>query len=303
MSPEAGGGLSGVAIRRPIFTTMLMVGLIVLGLFSYRRLAIDQFPAIDLPIVTVQTTFPGASAEGVEREVTRRLEEAFNPVQGVRSITSVSLEGVSQVIVEFELGREVDDAAQDLRSKLEGIRRNLPEDIDPPIVQKLDPAAQPIISLALSSSTLAPVQLTTLADETIRRRLEAVPGVGDVQVSGGAEREVRVNLRPDRLQALGITVPEVTAALARQNLEVPAGRVGRGTSVAPRTGRWRSSMASGRSPSTFSRSRAPTRWPWPTESRRHWRRCRRDCHRARRSAWCATTRPSSATRFATSSTS
>jgi HAE1 family hydrophobic/amphiphilic exporter-1 len=135
-----GGGISGVAIRRPVFTAMLMVGLVVMGLFSYRRLAIDQFPAIDLPIVTVQTTFPGASAEGVEREVTRRLEEAFNPVQGVRNITSVSLEGVSQVIIEFELGRKVDDAAQDLRSKLEGIRRDLPEDIDPPIVQSSTPA-------------------------------------------------------------------------------------------------------------------------------------------------------------------
>ncbi len=227
---QSGGGLSGVAIRRPIFTTMVMVGLVVLGMFSYRRLAIDQFPAVDLPIVTVQTVYPGASAEGVEREVTRRMEEAFNPVQGVRNITSVSLEGVSQVIVEFELGRNVDAAAQDLRSKLDGIRRNLPDDIDPPLVQKLDPAAQPIISLALSSTSLQPVQLTTLAEETIRRRLEAVPGVGDVQVSGGAEREVRVNLSPERLQALGITVPEISSALARQNLEVPAGRVRQGTS-------------------------------------------------------------------------
>src|SRR5262249_25650650 len=161
----------------------------------YRRLAIDQFPAIDLPVVTVQTTWPGASAEGVEREVTRRLEEAFNPVQGVKNITSVSLEGVSQVIIEFELGRKVDDAAQDLRSKLEGIRRNLPEDIDAPIVQKLDPAAQPILSLALSSATLPLVPLTTLAEETLRRRLEAVPGVGEVRVSGGAPREIRINLK------------------------------------------------------------------------------------------------------------
>jgi HAE1 family hydrophobic/amphiphilic exporter-1 len=226
----SGGGLSGVAIRRPVFTAMLMAGLVVMGLFSYKRLAIDQFPAIDLPIVTVQTTFPGASAEGVEREVTRRLEQAFNPVQGVRNITSVSLEGVSQVIIEFELGRNVDEAAQDLRSKLDGIRRDLPSDIDPPIVAKLDPSAQPILSLALSSQALPLVPMTTLANETLRRRLEAVPGVGEVRVSGGAEREVRVNLRPDRLRALGITVPEVTAALARQNLEVPAGRVRRGAS-------------------------------------------------------------------------
>jgi HAE1 family hydrophobic/amphiphilic exporter-1 len=229
MPERSQGGLSATAIRRPVFTAMVMVGLIVLGFFSYQRLAIDQFPAVDLPIVTVQTTFPGASAEAVEREVTRRMEEAFNPVEGVRNITSVSLEGVSQILIEFELGRAVDDAAQDVRSKIEGIRRSLPGDIDPPVVQKLDPAAQPILTLALSSGTLPMVELTTLADETLRRRLENVSGVGEVRVSGGAEREVRVLLRPDRLQALGVTVPQVSAALARQNLEVPAGRVQRGS--------------------------------------------------------------------------
>ncbi|HSA54391.1 MAG TPA: efflux RND transporter permease subunit [Gemmatimonadaceae bacterium] len=227
-SPSGLTGLSGVAIRRPVFTAMLMTGLVVLGWFSYQRLAIDQFPEIDLPIVTVQTTYPGASAEAVEREVTRRMEEAFNPVQGVRNINSISLEGVSQIIIEFELDRRVDDAAQDVRSKIEAIRQSLPEDMDTPIVQKLDPAAQPIVSLALSSTTLPMVPLTTLAEETLRRRLETVSGVGEVRVSGGAEREVRVFLLPARLQSLGVTVPEVTAALARQNLEVPAGRVRRG---------------------------------------------------------------------------
>jgi HAE1 family hydrophobic/amphiphilic exporter-1 len=220
-----GGGLSGVAIRRPVFTAMIMLGLVVLGFFSYQRLPIDQFPEIDLPIVTVQTTLPGASAEGVEQEITRPMEEAFNPVEGVRNITSVSLEGVSQIIVEFELNRAVDDAAQDIRSKIEGIRRSLPADIDPPVVQKLDPAAQPIVSLALSSTTIPLVELTTLAEEAVRRRLENVSGVGEVRVTGGAEREVRVYLRPARLQALGITVPEVTAALRSQNLDVPAGRI------------------------------------------------------------------------------
>jgi HAE1 family hydrophobic/amphiphilic exporter-1 len=228
MARSSGGGLSGVAIRRPVFTAMIMLGLVVLGIFSYRRLPIDQFPAIDLPIVTVQTTLPGASAEGVEQEITRPMEEAFNPVEAVRNITSVSLEGVSQIIIEFELGREVDAAAQDIRSKIEGIRRTLPADIDPPVVQKLDPAAQPIVSLALASTTIPIVQLTTLAEEALRRRLEAVNGVGEVRVTGGAEREVRVFLRPDRLQSLGVTVPEVMAALGRQNVEVPAGRTRRG---------------------------------------------------------------------------
>ncbi|HEY0929134.1 MAG TPA: efflux RND transporter permease subunit [Gemmatimonas sp.] len=223
-----GGGLSGVAIRRPVFTTMLMVGLIVLGIFGYNRLAIDEFPDVDIPVVTVQTIYPGASAEVIEREVSRRMEEAFNPVQGVDRITSVSLEGVSQVVVEFDLGRDVDVAAQDIRTKIETIRRDLPEDIDPPVVQKLDPQAQPILSLALASKTMPLVQLTTFADEDLRRQLESVSGVGEVRLAGGLAREIRVNLLPAELEARGVTVPEVMGALQAQNLEVPAGRVEQG---------------------------------------------------------------------------
>ena len=233
------GGLSGLAIRRPVFTAMVMTALIVLGFFSYRRLPIDQFPAVDLPIVTVQTTYPGASAETIEREVTRRLEEAFNPVEQVKKITSVSLEGVSQVTVEFELTRPVDVAAQDLRSKIDGIRRDLPVGVDPPVVQKLDLSAMPIISLALSNPNVPLVRLTALADETIRRRLESVPGVGEVRLSGGLKREVRVYLQPARMEALGVTVPQISAALQRQNMEVPAGRVeqGAGEQLVRLTGR------------------------------------------------------------------
>ena len=218
-------GLSGLAIRRPVFASMVMLGLIVLGIFGYRQLAIDQFPNVDIPVITVQTTYPGASAETIEREVTRRMEEAFNPVQGVDNITSISLEGVSQVIVEFDLDRDVDAAAADIRAKIETIRRDLPEDIDPPIVEKFDPASLPIVSLALSSKTTPLVQLTSLADETIRRRLENVRGVGEVRIAGGLEREVRVFILPSRLQAVGVSVGEVMAALRSQNLEIPAGRV------------------------------------------------------------------------------
>jgi HAE1 family hydrophobic/amphiphilic exporter-1 len=221
-------GLSGLAIRRPVFASMVMLGLIVLGIFGYRQLAIDQFPNVDIPVITVQTTYPGASAETIEREVTRRMEEAFNPVQGVDKITSVSLEGVSQVIVEFDLDRDVDAAAADIRAKIETIRRELPEDIDPPIVEKFDPASLPIVSLALSSNSMPLVNLTSLADETIRRRLENVRGVGEVRIAGGLEREVRVFILPSRLQAVGVSVSEVMAALRSQNLEIPAGRVEKG---------------------------------------------------------------------------
>ncbi|HEX3160802.1 MAG TPA: efflux RND transporter permease subunit, partial [Gemmatimonadaceae bacterium] len=211
--PIEGSGLSGVAIRRPIFTAMVMLGLIVLGIFSFRGLSIDQYPDVDIPVVTVQTTYPGASAETIEREVTERMEQAFNPVEGVDRITSISLEGVSQVIVEFDLERSADLGAQDIRSKIETIRRDLPEDIDPPVVQKFDPAAEPIISLALSSDEMPLVRLTALADEDVRRALENVRGVGEVRIAGGLERQIRVYLQPDRLQAVGVSVPEVTSAL------------------------------------------------------------------------------------------
>ena len=223
------GGLSDVAIKRPVFTAMLMLGLVVLGLFSFRQLAIDQFPDVDIPIISVQTIYPGASPETVEREVTRRLEEAFNPVEGVDRITSVSLESVSQVVIEFDLDRNGDQAAQDIRSKIDLVRRQLPEGIDPPVVQKFDPADQPIISLALSSTTRGVPELTRLADETVRRRLESVDGVGSVQIAGGLEREIRVFIDPAQMQAYGVSVPEVMGALQRQNVEAPAGRVERGT--------------------------------------------------------------------------
>jgi HAE1 family hydrophobic/amphiphilic exporter-1 len=224
-----GGGLSGVSIRRPVFTTMLMLGLIVLGIFGYRRLAIDEFPEVDIPVVSVQTIYPGASPETVEREISRRLEETFNTVEGVDRITSISLEGVSQVIVEFVLERDGDQAAQDIRAKIDLIRRVLPVDVEAPVVQKFDPSATPILSLAISSDQIPVSELTLLADGVIRRRLEAVNGVGQVQIAGGLLREVRVYLQPDRMQALGVSAPEVMGALQRQNMEVPAGRVERGS--------------------------------------------------------------------------
>ncbi len=223
--PATGGGLSGVAIRRPVFTAMMMLGLMVLGIFAFRGLAIDEFPEVEIPFITVQTTYPGASAETIEREVTRRMEEAFNPVQGVDNIISNSLEGVSLVMIEFDLDRDVDAAAQDIRAKIEAIRRNLPDDIDPPVVQKFDPAAMPIISLALSSTTSSIEDLTTLASEDIRRKLESAGGVGEVRIAGGLEREIRIELHPDRMQAMGIGVSEVMGSLARQNMDIPAGRL------------------------------------------------------------------------------
>ncbi|HEY5112859.1 MAG TPA: efflux RND transporter permease subunit, partial [Coriobacteriia bacterium] len=226
-SKESGGGLSAVAIRRPVFTSMIMIGLVVLGLFSFRRLPIDQFPNIDFPFVVVQTVYQGASPETIEQEVTRRLEESFNTVEGVKQITSMSLEGVSQVLVEFQLNRDGDQAAQDVRAKIDQIRRDLPTDIDPPMVMKFDPGSQPILSLSISSPTVPAVELTRLADEDIRRKLESVSGVGQVQLAGGLAREIRINIIPSKMQALGVSAADIMGALQKQNLEVPAGFVQR----------------------------------------------------------------------------
>lgn len=219
------GGLVGVAIKQPVFTTMIMLGLMVLGVFSFNRLSIDQYPDISIPIVSIQTTYSGASTDAVEREVTKRIEEAVNPTQGLKKITSISLEGVSSIIAEFELGVNVDAATADVRSKIEQIRRELPADIDQPIIQQFDPAAAPIVSLALASDVTPVGDLTTLADNSIRRTLESVDGVGRVQITGGVSQEIHVLLKPDAMQALGVTVGQVMAALRQQNLDVPAGRL------------------------------------------------------------------------------
>ena len=219
------GGLVGIAIRQPVFTTMLMLGLVVLGLFSFRRLAIDQYPDVTIPIVSIQTIYPGSSPEVVEREVTKRIEEVVNPIRGVDKLTSTSLESASVIVVEFDLGTDIDAATADVRSKIEQIRRDLPADIDPPIVQQFDPAEQPILSLALASDSRPIGELTTFADTDLRRALEAVQGVGRVQITGGLTREIHVLLNPSAMNSLQVSPQQVMAALQSQNLEIPAGRI------------------------------------------------------------------------------
>ncbi|MBV9775086.1 MAG: efflux RND transporter permease subunit, partial [Gemmatimonadetes bacterium] len=220
--------LSDVSIRRPVFATMMMVALMVLGIVSYRRLAIDEYPDITYPVVVAQTSYPGASPEVMEREVSRPIEEALNTVQGVRELTSTNLEGISIVRVLFELGVDVGDAQQDIQSKIARIRRQLPEDIEDPVIQHFDPNDRAIMSVAIQSTDRSIRDLTDLADQTISTRIEAVSGVGGVNVIGGAARQIRVELRPDAMRAYGISPAQVSAALQRENQEVPAGRVERG---------------------------------------------------------------------------
>jgi hydrophobic/amphiphilic exporter-1 (mainly G- bacteria), HAE1 family len=216
-----------LAIRQPVFTVMVMAALMVLGLFSYSRLNIDEYPDVSIPIVSIQTVYPGASPDAVEGEVTKVIEEAINTIEGIDRVTSTSLEGVSVVVAEFELDVDNNVAAQDVRSKLDQIRRTLPLDIDPPVIEKFDPSAKPILSLALTSTSMARREMTGLADDVVKPALEAVGGVASVQLVGGVEREVQVRLDPARMEGLGIGTSDVIGALQRQNLDVPAGRLER----------------------------------------------------------------------------
>jgi HAE1 family hydrophobic/amphiphilic exporter-1 len=220
--------LSDISIKRPVFATMMMVALVVLGIVSYQRLAIDEYPDITYPVVIAQTQYPGASPEVMMRDVSKPIEEALNTVQGIKEITSTSLEGISIVRVQFNLGVDVAAAQQDVQSKVARIRRSLPEDIQDPIVQHFDPNDSPIMSVALQSKERPIRELTDLANEVIQTRIEAIPGVGGVNIVGGNARQIRVQVDPDAMRAYGLSPLQLTTALQLENQEVPAGRVERG---------------------------------------------------------------------------
>jgi hydrophobic/amphiphilic exporter-1 (mainly G- bacteria), HAE1 family len=220
--------LSDVSIKRPVFATMMMVALVVLGVVSYKRLAIDEYPDITYPVVIAQTTYPGASPEVMMREISKPVEEALNTVQGIKEITSTSLEGVSIVRLQFNLGVDVAVAQQDVQAKVARIRRQLPEDIQEPIIQHFDPNEQPIMSIALRSSERPIREITDLAIEVVQTRIEAIEGVGGVNVVGGNARQIRVQVDPVALNAYGLSPSQLSTALQRENQEVPAGRIERG---------------------------------------------------------------------------
>jgi HAE1 family hydrophobic/amphiphilic exporter-1 len=220
--------LSDVSIKRPVFATMMMVALVVLGVVSYTRLSIDEYPDVSYPTVMTQTTYPGASPEVMEREVSRPIEEALNTVQGVKEVTSTSSEGQSMVRLAFHLGVDVASALQDVQAKVARIRRALPADIEEPLILRFDPNDRPIMSVALQSADLPIRELTDLAEEVIATRFESVSGVGGVNVVGGAARQIEIQLDPARMRAFAIGPAQVVAALQRENREVPAGRIERG---------------------------------------------------------------------------
>ncbi|HET6891451.1 MAG TPA: efflux RND transporter permease subunit [Pyrinomonadaceae bacterium] len=220
--------LAEICVRRPVFATMLILSLTVVGFFSYRSLGVDLFPKIDLPTITVTVVNPGASPQEIETEITDKVEGAVNTIAGIDELRSTSVEGVSQVFITFLLEKNPDIAAQEVRNKIDLITNDLPVTAEEPIVQKLDTDAAPVVRIAVSAPRSLR-EVTDVADKKIKEQIESINGVGQVQILGGRTREIQVWVDPDKLRAYNVTVAEVANAVRNQNLEVPGGRVDEGT--------------------------------------------------------------------------
>jgi multidrug efflux pump len=217
--------LPRISIQRPILAWMMNLVLVLFGLIGLSRLPVRELPDIDPPIVSVTTVFPGANAQVVETEVTERLEEAINNIEGIKTLRSESREGVSNISVEFDLSRDIDSSAQDVRDRVSRVRGALPRDIREPIVSKQDSDAQPILWIALNSERYSPLEMTTLAEKQIKPRFQGVTGVSSITIGGEKRYAMRLWLDSARMAARRVTVLDVQQALRQQNIELPSGRV------------------------------------------------------------------------------
>src|SRR3954453_7172974 len=214
--------LAQLCVRRPVFATMLVLSLVVVGIFSYFSLGVDLFPKVDIPTVAVITANPGASPEEIETEITKKIEDAVNTISMVDEVRSVSSEGQALVIITFELAKNGDVAAQEVQNKVNLVVTDLPQTAKQPIVQKFDPDAAPVLQVAVSAPRSLR-DLTMIADKLIKQKLENAKGVGQVRIVGGAKREIHVLVDPDKLLAFHVTITDVFNALKAQNLELPGG--------------------------------------------------------------------------------
>ena len=214
-----------VFIRRPVFTTMLVLLLVVFGLNSYPSLGIDLYPDVEFPIVNVTVTYTGASPEEMESLITKPIEDAVSSVSGIKTLSSVTREGVSQVNLEFEFGTNPKLAANEVREKVAGVRKRLPEQIDEPVVQRYDITAQSIVYFSLSSDIRSRGEIRKLAVDIVKDELQRLDGVAEVQVFGASEREIQLRVDPKKLEAYGITYQQVLDSANAQNVNTPGGKV------------------------------------------------------------------------------
>lgn len=216
--------LADVSIRRPVFATMMIMALIVMGLFSYMKLNVDLYPSVDIPYVIITSVLPGAGPEQIETDVTKKIEDAVNPISGVDWIQSYSREGVSLVVIAFKLEVDGKIAAQDVREKLAAIRSDLPADLKEPIIQRYDPASLPIMAITVSGNK-SEKDITTITKNIVKKRLENIPGVGSVDLVGGAEREIEIQVNADKLKAYGISIQDIIQNVGSSNVEIPGGNL------------------------------------------------------------------------------
>lgn len=219
--------LAEICVKRPVFATMIVMSLVVVGAFSFFRLGVDLFPKVDFPTITVTVVNPGSSPQEMETEVTEKIEEAVNTISGIDELRSTSIEGISQVFVQFVLEKDVNVAAQEVENRVQTVIPNLPETAEQPTVQKLDSDAAPVLRVVVSAPTNLR-DVTELAKNRIKERIESVSGVGQVTMIGGRERQINVWVDPDKMRSYNVTAAEVSNALRIQNLEFPSGRLDEG---------------------------------------------------------------------------
>ncbi|MFO0555960.1 MAG: efflux RND transporter permease subunit [Polyangiaceae bacterium] len=222
--------LAAICVKRPVFATVIVLMLTVIGFFSYVGLGVDRFPRVDFPVVVINTVVPGAAPEQVESEVSDRIESAVNTVSGVDELRSSSVEGVSQVFVQFVLEKDVHIAAQEVNERVSAIKSQLPPGTEEPTILKLDPDSTPILTLVVSGEGDVR-DVTEFASKTVKRQLESIDGVGQITVVGGRDRQINVWVDPDKLQKLGLSALDVERALRAQNIEYPSGRMENGAVV------------------------------------------------------------------------
>jgi len=216
--------LAELCVRRPVFATVIILALVVVGAFSYFQLGVDRFPDVDFPFVTITTVLPGGAPEEVETEITDKIEEVVNTISGIEELMSTSSENVSLIQIQFALEKDGDVAAQEVRDKVNSVLGELPRDADPPIIEKIDADASPVISIALSGPATQR-EISEYADETLKRRLETVSGVGQVRLVGERLRQINIIADPAKLDSLGLTSADMINALASQNVQIPGGKV------------------------------------------------------------------------------
>ncbi len=217
--------LSEICIQRPVFATVLSLIIVLIGAVSYTRLSVREYPRIDTPVVTVETRYLGASAEVIETQITKPLEDSLAGIDSIDVITSISRAEQSQITVTFRLEKDADSAAADVRDRVSRVRAKLPKSVDEPVIAKVEADANPIIWLSFSSPTRSALEVSDIANRVVKPRLQVLPGAADVRINGERKYAMRIWIDRDRLAAYGLTPADVESAIGQQNVELPAGRV------------------------------------------------------------------------------